>query len=48
MNPFAAFQRSPLTLAIFALLIGYYVTYYSGILLRSTAHAESPKRIDAS
>lgn len=48
MNPFAAFQRSPLTLAIFALLIGYYVTYYIGILLRSAAPDESPPRIDAS
>jgi drug/metabolite transporter superfamily protein YnfA len=35
MDPFAAFQRSPLTLAIVALLIGYYVTYYAGVLLRS-------------
>jgi len=35
MDPFAAFQRSPLTLAIFALLIGYYVTYYIAILLRT-------------
>jgi hypothetical protein len=48
MNPFAAFQRSPLTLAIFALLIGYYVTYYAGILLRSGAQAEPPPRVDAS
>jgi hypothetical protein len=48
MNPFAAFQRSPLTLAIFALLIGYYVTYCSGVLLRSAADAGSPPRIDAS
>ena len=35
MDPFAAFQRSPLTLAIFALLIGYYVTYYIAVLLRT-------------
>ena len=48
MNPFAAFQRSPLTLAIFAVLIGYYVTYYVGVLLRSAAHTESSPRIDAS
>jgi hypothetical protein len=31
-NPFAAFQRSPLTLAIFGVLIGYYVFYYAGVL----------------
>lgn len=34
-DPLASFQRSPLTLAIFALLIGYYVTYCIGVLLRA-------------
>jgi hypothetical protein len=34
-NPFAAFQRSPLTLAIFGVLIGYYVFYYAGVLRES-------------
>ena len=34
-NPYMAFQRSPLTTAIFALFIGYYVTYYVGVLMRS-------------
>jgi len=38
-NPMASFQRSPLTLAIFALLIGYYVTYCIGILLRAGGDA---------
>lgn len=33
-DPFSSFQRSPLTLAIFGLLIGYYVAYYAGILMR--------------
>lgn len=28
-----AFQRSPLTMAIFGLLVGYYVTYYAGLLI---------------
>lgn len=46
MNPFAAFQRSPLTLAIFALLIGYYVTYYIGVLVRSGGPAETPPHVD--
>ncbi|HUI59921.1 MAG TPA: hypothetical protein VLX90_06850, partial [Steroidobacteraceae bacterium] len=34
-NPdfFAAYQRSPLTLGIFGVLIGYYVLYYAGILM---------------
>jgi len=34
-NPFAAYQRSPLTLAIFGILLGYYVAYYAGILHRN-------------
>jgi cytochrome b561 len=34
-NPFAAFQRSPLTLAIFGVLVGYYVIYYAGVLRAS-------------
>jgi len=34
-NPFAAFQRSPLTLAIFGVLVGYYVFYYAGVLRAS-------------
>jgi len=38
-SPMASFQRSPLTLAIFALLVGYYVTYCIGILLRAGNHA---------
>jgi len=29
---FAAYQRSPLTLAIFGVLVGYYIAYYAGIL----------------
>ena len=30
--PFAMYQRSPLTLALFGLLVGYYVSYYLGVL----------------
>jgi hypothetical protein len=37
-NPFAAYQKSPLTLAIFGLVIGYYVAYYVAVLL----HAGKP------
>lgn len=33
-NPFGSFQRSPLTLALFALLIGYYISYSAGVLLK--------------
>lgn len=34
-NPYMAFQHNPLTTAIFTLFIGYYVTYYAGVLIRS-------------
>ena len=34
-DPFAAYQKSPLTLAIFGVLVGYYVSYYAGILQRN-------------
>jgi hypothetical protein len=34
-DPFAAYQKSPLTLAIFGVLVGYYVFYYSGVLRHS-------------
>jgi cytochrome b561 len=35
----AAYQRSPLTLGVFGVLVGYYVLYYAGILLRTRASA---------
>jgi len=38
-NPYAAMQRSPLTLAILGVLIGYYVYYYVGVLQRSRSDA---------
>jgi hypothetical protein len=34
-NPFAAYEKSPLTLAIFGIVIGYYIAYYAGVLKRS-------------
>jgi hypothetical protein len=34
-NPWAAFTASPLTLAIFTLIVGYYVTYFVGVMLRA-------------
>lgn len=44
-DPLGAIQRSPLTLATFALLIGYYLAYYAGLLMRhaalgASAHAQ--------
>ena len=32
-----AYQRSPLTVGIFAVLVGYYVLFYAGVLLRTRA-----------
>ena len=34
-DPFASYQKSPLTLAIFGVVVGYYVFYYVGILMKS-------------
>jgi hypothetical protein len=38
----AAYQRSPLTLGIFAVLIGYYLVFYAGVLLRTRAELAVP------
>ncbi|HEY0231547.1 MAG TPA: DUF1453 domain-containing protein [Dokdonella sp.] len=38
-NPFDGLQHSPLTSATLALFIGYYVTYYIGVLRRSDVPA---------
>ena len=40
-NAAAAYQKSPLTVGIFAVLVGYYVLFYAGVLLRTRA-AEVP------
>jgi hypothetical protein len=34
-SPFAAYQRSPLTLGIYFLLAGYYICYYVSVILKS-------------
>jgi hypothetical protein len=36
-NPYAGIQQSPLTLAILMVTLGYYVTYFAGILLKVRA-----------
>jgi hypothetical protein len=41
-NPYAGFQQSPLTLAILMVTIGYYVTYFAGILLKVRASQVAP------
>ena len=40
-NPFAAYQKSPLTLAILGVVVGYYVAYYLGVLAKSRSLAAS-------
>ena len=32
--PFAGYQKSPLTLALFGVVVGYYIAYYAGVLGR--------------
>ena len=34
-NPFATYTQNPLTLALFTLLFGYYMTYFVGVLIRA-------------
>jgi hypothetical protein len=34
-NMAATYQKSPLTIGIFAVLVGYYVLFYAGVLLRT-------------
>jgi len=41
-NPFAAIQRSPLTLGIFGLLIGYYVLFSLGVIRRARTLPAAP------
>jgi len=41
-DPFAAFQRSPLTLALFGIVIGYYLAYCIGLLARGAAMQRQP------
>ena len=41
-DPFAAFQRSPLTLALFGIVIGYYLAYCAGLLIRGDALRKQP------
>ncbi len=39
----SAFQRSPMTLGIFAALVGYYLSYYLGVLSMSRVPAIAPR-----
>ena len=43
----ATYQKSPLTVGIIAVLVGYYVLFYLGVLLKTRAEAQ-PMRDEAS
>jgi hypothetical protein len=47
-NPWAAYQRNPLTLAIFGLVVGYYVLYNIGLLRKSQAQVPTTTGAPAS
>ena len=46
-DPLGAFQRSPLTLALFGVLVGYYLAYAAGLTLRAAALQRAAKAQDA-
>ena len=41
-NPYASFQRSPLTMAIFGIVIGYYIAYYTAVIREMSKEAAAP------
>lgn len=41
-DPFAMYQRSPLTVALFGIVIGYYIAYCAGLLARGAALRAQP------
>jgi hypothetical protein len=41
-NPYAAFQKSPLTMAIFGIVIGYYIAYYAAVIREMSKEAAIP------
>lgn len=43
----AAYQKSPLTLAVFGMLAGYYVLYYAGIIQRTRLPVPSAQKTAA-
>jgi hypothetical protein len=46
-NPWAAYQQNPWTLAVFGLVVGYYVFYNIGVLRKSAEHALAPTQTPA-
>jgi cytochrome b561 len=44
-NPYAAFQKSPLTMAIFGIVFGYYIAYYGAVIreMRKTTAIAPPQ-----
>ena len=44
VNPFAAYEHSPLTLGLYFLVAGYYICYYISVLIKS--HEDQPAKND--
>lgn len=42
-NPLAIYEHSPLTLAMFGAVVGYYLWYYAGVLQRTRQDATLPQ-----
>ena len=45
-DPLSAYQKSPLTAALFGVAIGYYIAYYVGVLLRSAGATDASSLAD--
>lgn len=41
-NPYASMQKSPLTMAIFGVVIGYYIAYYAAVIREMRKEAAAP------
>ena len=41
-NPYAAMQKSPLTMAIFGIVVGYYIAYYAAVIREMSKEAAMP------
>jgi hypothetical protein len=47
-NPYASFQKSPLTMAIFGIVIGYYIAYYAGVIRHIRVFPDRISAVDRS
>lgn len=47
-DPFAAYQSSPLTIGLFGIVIGYYMAYFVGLIIRGATLREQQPALDQS